>query len=325
MRRRAFLSWLSAVGWSSVTGSMRPARAQNTPPLVVVLRATGAESARVGQMFREALRNIGHEDGRTIRLVEHSANNDPHQLPILSAKILADRPAVLVAMGPAAARALKNATSSVPIVAFTSFPVEAGLAASLARPGGNLTGVSLVTSELDPKRLGLLAEFAPGAKRIAVLRDRAVPADHVPELRTAAQRLGLTLDVLEVSSPDEIRSALHSARSRGAEGLNVLASPLLNALVGEIASTALQLMLPTVCQWREMAEAGCLLSYGPSFMEGYRQTAAQMDRVLRGANPAELPILQPTHFELVVNLKTATAIRLDIPPNLLVRADEVIE
>jgi putative tryptophan/tyrosine transport system substrate-binding protein len=309
----------------SIMGEAGHGFAQSSPPTVAVLRATGDESARVTLMFLEALRGIGHEDGRTFRFVEYSANNVIERLPSLAARIVADHPVVVVAMGPAAARALKDATTSIPIVAFTSFPVEAGLAASLARPGGNLTGVSLITTELDAKRLGLLAEFAPSAKRIAILRDRAVPADHLSDLGVAAQGAGIALDVFEVARPDEIGPAMRLAKSRGAQGLNVLASPMLNGSVEEIAGTARELGLPTVCQWREMAQAGCLLSYGPSFMEGYRLTAAQMDRVLRGADPAGLPILQPTHFELVINLKTAAAIGLVIPPSLLIRADEVIE
>jgi putative tryptophan/tyrosine transport system substrate-binding protein len=174
------------------------------------------------------LRSIGHEDGRTINIFGYAANNDPTQLPSLAGRIVASRPSVVVAMGPASARAIKAASASLPIVAFTSFPVEAGLAASLARPGGNLTGVSLITTEMDPKRLRL-AEFAPMGKRIGVLRDRAVPANHLPELHETALSLGIVLDVVEVARPEDISVAVALVKGRGAQALNVLASPMLNS------------------------------------------------------------------------------------------------
>jgi putative tryptophan/tyrosine transport system substrate-binding protein len=326
MRLREFIALLRAVAWSAaLVGSAQPGWGQAPLPTVAVLRVTGAESARVNVMFREALRSIGHEDGRTIRLMEYTAGNDLGRLPALAENVRDSGPAVVVAMGPAAARAIKAASRSIPIVAFTSFPVEAGLVASLAKPGGNVTGVSLITTELDPKRLSLLAEFVPSAKRIAILRDRAVPANHIPELEGTARTLGLTLDVVEVDRPDDIAAAVNLVKSRGAEALNVLASPMLNGSASNVAASARQAGLPAMCQWREMAEAGCLVSYGPSFMEAYRLTAAQMDRVLRGASPAELPVQQPTRFELIINLTAARALRLDLAPTLLARADEVIE
>jgi putative ABC transport system substrate-binding protein len=323
--RREFIGLFTALASAALVGSFQPGCGQTPLPTVAVLRATGAESARVNLMFREALRSVGHEDGRTIRLREYAANNDLGQLTTLAASVRDSGPTVVVAMGPAAARAIKAASSSIPIIAFTSFPVEAGLAATLVRPGGNVTGVSLITTELDPKRLSLLAEYVPSAKRIAILRDRAVPANHRLELEATARTLGLTLDVVEVGRPDDIAAAVDLAKSRGAEALNVLASPMLNGSASNVAASARKAGLPAMCQWREMAEAGCLISYGPSFMEGYRLTAAQTDRVLRGANPAELPIQQPTRFELIVNLTAARALRLDLASTLLARADEVIE
>ena len=176
MRRRDIAVWIAALPlFVVIVGSPTPGCAQATLPIVAVLRATGPEAAHVDVMFREALRSIGHEDGRTIKLVHYAADNDPTRLPGLSATIVASRPSVVVAMGPATARAVKAASTSIPIVAFTSFPVETGLAASLARPGGNLTGVSLITMELDTKRLSLLAEFAPFAKRVGIFLGFTVP------------------------------------------------------------------------------------------------------------------------------------------------------
>src|SRR5829696_3477979 len=251
---------------------------QGSLPVVALLRATG--ESKVNMQFRQALRDIGHEDGRTIQVIEYAAGNDLERLATLSARIVSDRPAIVVAMGPAAAKAIKAATTSIPIVAFTSFPIELGLANSLARPGGNLTGVSLVTTELDAKRLSLLGELVPAAKRMAVLRDPAVGSpEHGSQLEAAARALGITIDVVEARQPDEIAPALRLAKGRGADALSVLASPMLNATAGEIARQALEAGLASMCQWREMAEVGCLISYGPSLMDSYRLTATQMDRV----------------------------------------------
>ncbi len=301
------------------------ALAQGSPPLVALLRPTGDEAARINKVFSQALRAAGHEDGRTIRLEEYFAGNEIGEMPRLAQAIVATRPAVVITMGTATSRALKEATSTIAIVAHTGFPVEAGLAASLARPGGNVTGVSVVTNQLDPKRLSLLGEFLPTAKRVALVHDRSVPLGFRDQLEAEARRLGITLDVVDVAKPGDIGPALRLAKSRGAQAANVLASPMLNGASEEVASHARELALPTMCQWREMAEAGCLLSYGPPLLESYRLAVVQMDRILRGANPAELPILQPTHFEFVVNLKTARALGISISPSLLARADEVIE
>ena len=325
MRRPVLAMALAASACAlGAPGASPIAFAQGSLPIVALLRATG--ESKVNMQFRQALRDLGHEDGRTIRVMDYAAGNDLERLATLSARIVSDRPAIVVAMGPAAAKAIKASTSSIPIVAFTSFPVELGLANSLARPGGNLTGVSLVTTELDAKRLSLLGELVPAAKRIAVLRDPAVGSpEHESQLEAAARALGITIDVVEARRPDEIATALRLAKSRGANALSVLASPMLNVAAGEIARQALEAGLASMCQWREMAEVGCLISYGPSLMDSYRLTATQMDRVLRGANPAELPIEQPTRFELVVNARTAKILGLGVPPSFVMRADEIIE
>jgi putative ABC transport system substrate-binding protein len=186
---------------------------------------TGAEAAaRVDRIFRQALREGGHEDGRSIRLLQYSAEGEMGRLPTVAARIVTDRPAVVVAMGPAAARAIKEATSSIAIVALTSSPVELGLASSLARPGGNLTGVSLVTTDLDAKRLSLLSEFVPAARRMAILADPAVASpEHMALVEAAARQLGITPDLIQAATPRDIEPALRSARERGAGAVNVLA------------------------------------------------------------------------------------------------------
>ena len=327
-RGHSFRFGVTVCAWLTViVGAIGPAVAQGSPPVVALLRVTSAEAAaRLNQLFRRVLQEVGHEDGRTIRLTEYSADDQVGRLPSLADRIVAERPALVVAIGLPAARAIKAATSSIPIVALTSFPIEARLAESFSRPGGNLTGVSLVTSELDTKRLSLLGELLPSARRIAILRDPNIAArDHVAQLEAMGRSLGIALDIVDAGQRDEIAPALRLAKSRGAEAVNVLASPMLFSAADEVAATARDAGLASMCQWREMAEAGCLLSYGPSFVESYRLMTKQIDRVLRGAKPAELPVEQPSRFEFVVNLGTARAIGLTISPAFLARADEVIE
>jgi putative ABC transport system substrate-binding protein len=236
-------------------------------------------------------------------------------VPELVRAAIARRPAVIVVSGLPVVRALRDAASAVPVVAMTGFWIESRFADSLSRPGGNLTGVNIVATELDAKRLSLLSEFIPGARRVAILRDPyvATPA-HVAEIEATARELGLVLDVLDVRRPTEIDGALKATKAGGAEAVNVLASPLLNGAAREVSAAARSAGLATMCQWREMVEAGCVLSYDPPLDEAYRMTAQQVDRVLRGARPADLPIEQPTAFELVVNKAAAAAIGFALPP-----------
>ncbi|HEX2239915.1 MAG TPA: ABC transporter substrate-binding protein [Actinomycetota bacterium] len=293
---------------------------------MAVLRVSKAESgAALNRVLRRALTELGQEDGRTLRLVEYFEER-VERLPDVAAEIVRAQPNAIVALGLPAVRALREATPSIPIVAVTSFPVELGLVPTLARPGGNLSGVTIFTEELNVKRLALLRELMPDARRLAALRDpAAAPAEHLRSLREAAQELRVTFDVIDASQPEDIAPAFRRAREAGFEAVNVLASPMFNGVSGIIATAAAQARLPTICQWREMTEAGCVMSYGPSYLETLRVVAKQLDRVLRGTRIADLPFEQPTKFELVINLKAAKAIGLDIPPMLLLRADEVIE
>jgi putative ABC transport system substrate-binding protein len=324
---RRLLAFRTAVIALVALLSAPAAHAQGELPLVIIVGVSGGEvGARRDEVLRRTLAQAGHVEGRTVRVVSVSVESDLERLPDLARAAVARRPAVIVASGLPVVRALREATSSVPIVAMTGFWIETRFADSLSRPGGNLTGVNIVATELDAKRLSLLSEFMPEAQRVAILRDPyvATPA-HVAEMEATARELGLVLDVLDVRRPAEISAALKAAKARGAEAVNVLASPLLNGAARHVAAAARAAGLPTICQWREMVEAGCVLSYGPPLDEAYRLTAKQVDRVLRGARPAELPIEQPTTFELVVNKAAAAAIGLALPPALLARADEVIE
>jgi ABC-type uncharacterized transport system substrate-binding protein len=325
MRLRAALAFIPVL--AALLGAGPAPRAQGELPLVVLAGVNGGEvGARRDEVLRRTLAQAGHVEDQTIRFVSLSAENDIGRLPDLAKAILAQRPAVIVVSGLPAVRVLREATSTIPIVAMTGFWIESNLAQSLSRPGANLTGVNIVATELDAKRLSLLAEFMPGARRIAILRDPyvATPA-HVAEVEATARELGLTLDIRDIWRPAEIGAALRGAKESGAEAVNVLASPMLNGAAREVAAFAREIGLPTICQWREMVEAGCVLSYGPPLDEAYRLTAKQVDRVLRGARPADLPIEQPTAFELVINKSAAAAVGFLLTPSLLARADEVIE
>ena len=324
MRRREFIAAALKIAPLCISQSTL---AENALPTVAVLRFTKAESGtKLNRVFREGLAELGHEDGQTMRLVDFFAEDRAERLPELAAEIVAGRPAAIIAFGFPAVRAVQRATASIPIVAVMSFALELGLVATLSRPGGNLSGVNIFTSELNGKRLAALRELMPAARKMAVLRDpAATPEEQLRPIQDAADQLGVGLELLQASRPEEIAPAFRRARDAGAEAMNVLASPMFNGVAGTVGEAARDNGLPAICQWREMAEAGCLMSYGPSYRDTLRAVAKQLDRVLKGVPIADLPVEQPTKFELVINLKTAKALGLTIPPTLLARADEVIE
>src|SRR6516225_588052 len=227
-------------------------------------------------------------------------------------------------------RALQAATRTIPLIGMTEDMVADGLAVSLARPGGNITGISLLSPELDGKRQEILIEAVPGARRIAAMFDaRGTPSFRLQALQQAAQGRGFELSVFGVNGPEEIAFAIDAAKASGAEALNFLASPLFslpgtrnNSIVMERIAAV---RLPAIFQWPETAEAGAPVGYGPRFPEMYRQRARMVARILRGAKPADMPVEQPARFELVINLKAAKALGHEVPAGLVLRADEVIE
>jgi putative ABC transport system substrate-binding protein len=231
---------------------------------------------------------------------------------------------LIITFGNPAVQAVQRATTTIPIVGMTDDMVGAGLAASMARPGGNTTGVSILGSELDVKRHELLHEFAPRARRIAVLADRNQFTSR-PQLENASRMLGVDQSIFIARSRDDIGRALDAMEKAQVEAVNILASAILNGSRAFIIDRLRQMRLPSIYEWPESAEEGGLLGYGPRVQAMYRQVAVLVDKILRGAAPRDLPIEQPTKFELVVNLKTALAIGLTVPPTLLLRADAVIE
>jgi len=223
-------------------------------------------------------------------------------------------------------RMLQQATNTIPLVAMTEDMLRAGFVASLARPNGNITGISLLSPELDGKRQDILIEALPLARKMAVLADSTVtPSGHLDTLHDAARRRGIELTVFGVARRDEVTLAIDGAKAAGVQAINLLASPLFTVDPHDIIDRITSLRLPAMHQWPEIAEAGGLLGYGPRFTQVFRQRARQVARLLRGAKPADIPVEQPTHFELVVNIKTAQSIGLEIPAALVLRADKVIE
>jgi putative tryptophan/tyrosine transport system substrate-binding protein len=274
--------------------------------------------------MREALRDVGLEDGRDLVVEWRYAEGDTARLSALAAELAQLNLDAVVAIGDLAIKAVRQAMPPSPIVAGTDDLVGEGHAASLNRPGGHVTGVSILASELNAKRLELLKEAVPSASRVLVLWDSATGAFHLPLLRSVAAALG-TEQVDEVRRREDLAQIFKAAQSWPANAVNVLASPLLHALRQPIIEQAAVYRLPAIYQWEESAREGGFMSYGPVRRDVYQAIARQLGRVLKGNPTAELPVEQPTKFELVFNLKTAKQLGLQIPPTLLARADEVIE
>jgi putative ABC transport system substrate-binding protein len=248
---------------------------------------------------------------------------------VLAADLVRARVEVIVAAGDPAIRAAQRATTTIPIIMVAAGdPVRSGFVASLARPGGNLTGMTFLSRELSGKRLEILKETLPAVVRVAVLWNPDNPGGQInfDTTQAAAKTLGLTLQSFEVRTAADIERAFAAMPDRQAQAVAVLTDPVTSAFAGRlVADHATKHRMPTVCELREFTSEGCLISYGPSLRSMAQRTAVYIDRILKGAKPAELPVEQPTKFEVVVNLKTAKALGLTIPQSLLLRADQVLE
>jgi len=282
------------------------------------------------EAFRQGLRERGYIEGQNLILEDRYAEGSQERLRDLAAELVRLQVDVIVAEGGAANRAAQHATHTIPIVmAATADPVGQGFVASLAHPGGNITGLSFLAADLPGKRLELLKETVPQSTHIAVLVNQAHPAyeSTMHNLSEAARALGLHLHIVEVRSMDELDTAFAAMTQAGADAVLVIEDALLlNSERGRVvADLATQRRLPLMYGWREWVVAGCLMSYGPSRPWVYRQAAIYVDKILKGAKPAELPVEQVTTFELVLNLKTAKALEITVPPSLLLLADEVIQ
>ena len=295
---------------------------------VGVLRTQASAAPDTGsEGFRQGLRELGYVDGRNIHLEFRWADGRPERIPALAAQLVQMNVDVLVSGGEQAIVALKRATSTIPIVMGASNdPVGAGLVESLARPGMNVTGMTVASPEVSRKRLQLLKEVLPRATRIAVLANPSYPGTRLDlaETRAAAQTLGLRLEVVAVRTPEELDAAIASARER-ADALLPVGDPFLTAQRARLAELAAKHRVPAIYYWKEFVEASGLISYGPNLRDLYRRAATHVDKILKGARPADLPVERPTTFELAINLKTARALGITIPQAVLVRADHIIE
>jgi putative ABC transport system substrate-binding protein len=321
MRRRAFIAGLGgAAAWPLV------ARAQQTMPVFGILLVFSPNAGRAfTEPIRAYMRALGYVEGRNIAFDFRYADGEAERLPALAAELVAQRPDVIATFGDATGLAVKAATSTIPIVSMSEDLVKANIVTNIRQPGGNITGISIMGTELDAKRLEILAEILPVRSTVLLLADPTTHRESRPALNSTAEALGLTLREAVVGTPEQIERALREARESGIAGVNVLSSALLFALRGRIINHAAELGLPAMYQWPETAEEGGLIAYGPSLLAAFRQVTALVVKILRGTKPGEIPIEQPTRFSLVINLKSAKALGLDIPALTLLRADRTIE
>jgi putative ABC transport system substrate-binding protein len=329
MRRRAFAASFAALSATVTARASRLAAQQRTMPVVGWLNSgSPGPSAPLVAAFREGLADSGYTEGQNAAIEYRWAEDRNDRLPALAAELV-DRKVDVIATGAggATARAARDATSTIPIVFGTGDPVTSGLVGNLARPSGNLTGVGYLVGELTLKRLDLLVQAVPHARVIGLLVNpkNIYTAGIVPQMQEAARQRGVQLVVVRAGSEAEVDTAFAALVQGEARALVVQADPYLHSRRGQLLALVERHRLPTAYTWGELAAEGGLMSYGPNLKAVYRQIGAYAGRLLKGAKPADLPVVQPTAFELIVNMKTAKALGLTLPPSVLALADEVIE
>jgi len=321
MNRRAFVTGLGAVLAAPVA-----AEAQRTTGLARIGVLSASRCPGQDSPFLLGLRELGYIEGQTIVIECRAAEGQYERLPALAAELVEMKVDVLFAATHPDADAAKTATQSIPIVmVVTGDPVAHGLVASLARPGGNVTGLSYYATELSAKRLGLLKDTIPGLAQVAVLAHPATAHLTLPDTEAAARTLGLRLQILRVSNPNEFEHAFSAMNTARAGGLLVLPDVMFSMQAQRLVELASHNRLPSIYAFGFFARAGGLMAYGPDTSVLARRAASYVAKILKGAKPGDLPIEQPSTFELVINLKTARALGLTIPPSLLLRADQVLE
>jgi putative ABC transport system substrate-binding protein len=326
MRRREFITLVcsAAVAWPLV------ASAQNPSAKVYRVGLLGAIRTPLIDAWLAGLRDHGWSEGKDVIIDYRYYEGRVERLPALVAELIALRPDLIVTSSPQPAMAVHKATATIPVIfVAVADPVALGLIDSLSHPGGNVTGLAtLVPGDFIGKQIGLLRELIPSATKIAIL---ANPTNQVhrqtiaEELPLVSRTLGIALPVFEARTPEELDVAFASAAGQQAEGMNVLGDPLVAVHGARVIELADRYHLPTIHLSTELVSRGGLIAYGPNFPDLYRRAAGYVDRVLKGANPSDIPVEQPTKFELAINLKTAKTLGLSVPPSLLARADEVIE
>jgi ABC-type uncharacterized transport system substrate-binding protein len=322
---------LSAALTLAILGAALPAPAQPARdlPRIGVLASRSPEAPGPSEGLREGLRDLGYVDGQNVTVVWQWARSDEKKFPALAADLVRLNVDVIVAANNAGVEAAHRATRTIPIVmVLAEDPVASGFVASLARPGGNVTGLSSQWAELFGKRLQLLKEVAPHVSRVAVLWDPTFGTGDwlIRETKGGApEALGVRLQLVEVRKAGELDDSFAVITRERSGALLIQGSSMLMGQRTRLRDLTVKSRLPSMCTLREYAEAGCLVSYGVDFVDLYRRAAGFVDKILKGAKPADLPVEQPTKFELVINLKTAKALGLTIPPSVLLRANQVIE
>ena len=301
---------------------------KKTPRIGFLTSLPSSSMADRTEAFRQGLRELGYIEGKNIVIEWRYADGKPERRSALAAELVGLKVEVIVSAGPAVTRPAKEATSTIPIVmAYDDDPVGSGFVSSLARPGGNITGLSAVSPELSGKRLQFLKEIIPRLLRVSVFGQSTYPGNSqaLKETEVAARSLGVQLQYLEVQASKDIESAFREARKGHAEAVFMLPNPVLFPQRRQVAELAVKNRFPAIYARTEYVDAGGLMTYGPDVLDLFKRAATYVDKILKGAKPADLPVEQPTKFELVINLKTAKQIGLTIPPNVLARADRGIK
>jgi ABC-type uncharacterized transport system substrate-binding protein len=328
MRRREFISLL---GGTVASWPLAAQAQQAAMPVIGFLNPQSPDAyAEPLRGLRQGLKDAGYVEGENVAIEYRWGDNQIERLPALAADLVRRRVAVILTTGgPSSARAAKAATTTIPVVFnMAADPVELGLVASLARPGGNLTGITFLALELTAKRLELLREMVPGATRVGVLTnpaDATVSQSTVREMEAAGRAMGLQIQVFNADTGREIEAAFESIGRERPDALFVAVTPFMVVRRVQLVQRAAFHRIPAAYPLRDFAEAGGLMSYGASLRDAYRQVGAYAGRILEGAKPADLPVMQSSKFELVINYPTARMLGLTVPPTLLATADEVIE
>jgi putative ABC transport system substrate-binding protein len=321
--RRQFITFLGGAMIAWPLGA-RAQRAGRIPKIGVVWQGESPPGSPRMESFRKGLRQLGYVEDQNVAIELRYAQGGLQHLPDFAAELVRLKVDVISTFGDLATKIAQQATGTIPIVAMSDDLLGSGLIDSLSRPGGNTTGLTIFGPELSAKRLEFLQRIVPGMSRAAALWDPTTGPSQVSMSEDAARSLKLKLQIVEVRHRDDVANAFRAARDGQAEAISVFASPFLASLYREIIDRAAEYRLPAIYQWKEHTEAGGLMSYGPSLPAMYEQAATIVVKVLKGAKPSDLPVEQPTKFELVINLKTAKALDLNVPPTLLAVADDVI-
>jgi putative tryptophan/tyrosine transport system substrate-binding protein len=326
MRRREFISLFTSVAlaWPLTAGAQQPSQ-----PVVGYLGLTSPKGeAEMMRSFRKGLGEAGFEEGRNVTVEFRFAEGDVNRLPALAAELVRRNVSVILAGTTLGAVAAKKTTSTVPVVfVIGADPIKSGLVAQLNHPGANLTGVSFFTTQMESKRLGLLHELAPNVELIGVLLNANNPFfdNQLKDLNEASRALGVKIHVERASTENEIANAFKAFAQQHAGAVLVGADPFFNSRRSLVIDPVVQLRIPAIYEWREFAEAGSLMSYGTSLTDSFRQSGGFVARILKGENPADLPVVQSTKFEFVINLRRARQLDIAVPPGLSARADDILE